>query len=60
MTGTEWARRRGQSGEGVDTLQSGRLATVRTLASSLSKIGSHCGCRAVGLYDADMKTDNPV
>lgn len=59
MTGTEWARR-SQSGEGGDTLQSGLLVTVRILASSLSKIGSHCGCRAVGLYDADMKTDNPV
>lgn len=59
MTGTEWARR-GQSGEGENTLQSGLLVTVRILASSLSKIGSHCGCRAVGLYDADMKTDSPV
>lgn len=59
MTGTEWARR-GQSGEGGNTLQSSLLVTVRILASSLSKIGSHCGCRAVGLYDADMKTDNPV
>lgn len=46
MTGTEWARRRGQSGEVGDRLQSGLLAAVNTLVSTLSKNGSHCGCRA--------------
>lgn len=48
MTGKEWARRRGQSGEVGDRLQSGLLAIVNTLASTLSKTESHCGCRAVG------------
>lgn len=44
VTGTEWTRRRGQNGGVGDKLQCGLLVSVRTLASTLRKIGNHCGC----------------
>lgn len=47
VTGAEWIRRRGQNCGDGNRLQCGLLVSVRTLASTLRKIGNHCGCWVV-------------